>query len=517
MATKTIDQLPSSSPLTGTEVLPIVQGNETLKTTVQNVADLGGNYLVTSDSNIDWSLASTQEVNITQDTELTFSGAKEGQKLTLILNASQSFDIGFPDSVIWNRSNVFDYDIEFLVDENFKPDVSSDLSLDSFLLQSNDKILITTSVYDEIEEIDIFTLSRLNSNGTVDNTFNEYIFEVEDGDFSLEGIQSNDKILITTSVYDEIEEIDIFTLSRLNSNGTVDNTFNEYIVEDGGFSLEGIQSNDKILITTRMYDNVDEIRYDILSRLNSNGTVDNTFNEYSTYISSPLSNNYIENIYIQSDGKILIVISNYDDNTGEYTYTLSRLNSDGTVDNTFNDLILQPEEYIATIVETNNNEIIIGGEFELMNQDNLPTYGIFMLNNDGTPGNNPANALKTDGNPSQVDSILKDSNGKLIVVGAFNQYGPFATPISQGIIRLNDDLSIDETFNAGSGFSSFPPPFSSPLLNSNDNIIGFNNNMYQSFNGEPLLNESLNKIIESKGYRIINFYYNGDNYIGTFS
>jgi hypothetical protein len=42
MATKTIDQLPSSSPLVGNEVLPIVQGNETLKTTVQDIANLAG-------------------------------------------------------------------------------------------------------------------------------------------------------------------------------------------------------------------------------------------------------------------------------------------------------------------------------------------------------------------------------------------------------------------------------------------------------------------------------------------
>jgi hypothetical protein len=44
MATKTIDQLPSSAPLTGTEVLPIVQGNETLKTTVQDIANLAGSF-----------------------------------------------------------------------------------------------------------------------------------------------------------------------------------------------------------------------------------------------------------------------------------------------------------------------------------------------------------------------------------------------------------------------------------------------------------------------------------------
>jgi hypothetical protein len=42
MATKTIDQLPSSAPLVGNEVLPIVQGDETLKTTVQDIANLAG-------------------------------------------------------------------------------------------------------------------------------------------------------------------------------------------------------------------------------------------------------------------------------------------------------------------------------------------------------------------------------------------------------------------------------------------------------------------------------------------
>jgi hypothetical protein len=46
MATKTIDQLPSSSPLTGTEVLPIVQGNETVKTTVQEIGSFNRPYKV---------------------------------------------------------------------------------------------------------------------------------------------------------------------------------------------------------------------------------------------------------------------------------------------------------------------------------------------------------------------------------------------------------------------------------------------------------------------------------------
>jgi len=42
MATTTITQLPSSGALTGAEVVPIVQGLDTVQTTTQDIADLGG-------------------------------------------------------------------------------------------------------------------------------------------------------------------------------------------------------------------------------------------------------------------------------------------------------------------------------------------------------------------------------------------------------------------------------------------------------------------------------------------
>ena len=42
MANKKISELTSSAPLTGAELLPLVQGGETLKTTAQDIADLGG-------------------------------------------------------------------------------------------------------------------------------------------------------------------------------------------------------------------------------------------------------------------------------------------------------------------------------------------------------------------------------------------------------------------------------------------------------------------------------------------
>jgi hypothetical protein len=52
MATITISQLPIASTLTGAELVPIVQGNDTVQTTTQDIANLGGlsgtNYLYVS-------------------------------------------------------------------------------------------------------------------------------------------------------------------------------------------------------------------------------------------------------------------------------------------------------------------------------------------------------------------------------------------------------------------------------------------------------------------------------------
>jgi hypothetical protein len=45
MANKKISQLTAAAALTGTELLPIVQGGETVQTTAQDIADLGGGGL----------------------------------------------------------------------------------------------------------------------------------------------------------------------------------------------------------------------------------------------------------------------------------------------------------------------------------------------------------------------------------------------------------------------------------------------------------------------------------------
>jgi hypothetical protein len=52
MSNLAISQLPSSSGLTGTEVLPIVQSGTTVQTTVQDVANLAGGIIAVEQEHV---------------------------------------------------------------------------------------------------------------------------------------------------------------------------------------------------------------------------------------------------------------------------------------------------------------------------------------------------------------------------------------------------------------------------------------------------------------------------------
>ena len=123
-------------------------------------------------------------------------------------------------------------------------------------------------------------------------------------------------------------------------------------------------------------------------RLNTNGTIDTSFNSGTGFTES------VQGIYEQADGKLLLV-GNFTSYNGVTANGIIRLNTDGTIDNTFNS---------------------------------------------GTGFNNT------------VGDIKCQSNGKYIVVGNFTSYNGVT---ANGIIRLNTDGTIDNTFNSGTGFNGF--------------------------------------------------------------
>jgi uncharacterized delta-60 repeat protein len=119
------------------------------------------------------------------------------------------------------------------------------------------------------------------------------------------------------------------------------------------------------------------------------------------------------------------------------------LNSDGDASTSFNsgtgfDSFLQD-------VETYNNKLYIIGDFTTYNGQ--PYNRIIRLNLDG--------GIDTTFNPGTgfnglARAMIIQSDGKILVGGSFTSYNGTS---ANYIVRLNQDGSIDNTFNYGTGFS----------------------------------------------------------------
>jgi len=222
---------------------------------------------------------------------------------------------------------------------------------------------------------------------------------------------------------------------RINSDGSIDQGFNPS-GSGANFTVWHItlQPDGKILIGGYFstYNGVTRIR---IARLNQNGTLDNTFNPGS----GPNSQVYI--IAVQPDGKILVG-GNFTVCNGVQCNRLVRLNSNGSVDTGF-DTQVGATDQIRAIVVQNDGKILIGGAFTSYNGISRNRYA--RLNSDGTldTGFDIGNGFNT-----TVHAIAVQSDSKILAGGQFTDYNGTTSNL---IARLNNDATIDTSFNPGSG------------------------------------------------------------------
>ena len=197
-----------------------------------------------------------------------------------------------------------------------------------------------------------------------------------------------------------------FCIARLNSNGTKDSTFVTPIY-GGGISDIAIQSDGKILVVGSFWMSGNTGQN--ICRLNTDGTVDTSFN---TGRGTDIS---IKKVLIQPDGKIIICggFLNYDN---KEHHKIARLNSDGSLDESFNaNGFISSESIVNDILLLENGQIlaaatIFGGD---------ASNGVVRINTDGTKDY----SFKTDilnMNPGMVvNSIALQNDGKILMAGIF--------------------------------------------------------------------------------------------------
>lgn len=272
-------------------------------------------------------------------------------------------------------------------------------------------------------------------------------------------IQSNGNIM-SVGLFTLYNSISQFGMSVLNSNGSINSSFNNYFSSGSGGGPQTIEQqkiDNKVIVGGNFtsYNSV-PTAWGIM-RLNIDGSVDNSFNNAPNFESFTLAGVWTPGTVLalktQLDGKVVVggIFTRLNGTTTQNR--IIRLNSDGSIDggftigSGFNNNIYQHGIQLQS-----DNKLIVTGAFDTYN--GISANGIIRLNTDGTKDtsfNYGTGLTRSGGGPRIGYASAFQSSGKIIVVGIFTHYNGTA---SNNIVRINTDGSIDNTFAVGTGLSA---------------------------------------------------------------
>jgi uncharacterized delta-60 repeat protein len=166
----------------------------------------------------------------------------------------------------------------------------------------------------------------------------------------------------------------------------------------------------------------------------ADGTVDSAFNPGTG------ANGAVYALATQADGTALIGGA-FTAVAGAGRNHLARLNTDGTIDSTFN--LTPPDGIVRDIAIQSDGGIIIGGEFTHVG--GAASGRLARLNSDGTLDSSLATGTGANG---VVFAVAVTADGRIGLGGDFTVFN--GQPLN-GIARLNFDGSVDAGFNPGTG------------------------------------------------------------------
>lgn len=329
------------------------------------------------------------------------------------------------------------------IDNTFSTGGGANGLVRAIALQSNNKILIGGgfSTYHGITRNE---LARVNTNGSVDYTFNSGSGLAGGNDLAMSiALQTDGKIIVGGS-FTSYMGTSIYNVLRLYPNGDIDSTFNIGGGTDKQVNSVAIQLDGKIIIGG-YFNSYNGTLSKGLARLNNDGTIDSTFQVGAGTTRTGL---YVgtHKIIIQPDNKIIIIgiFDAYDSIPRDY---IARINPNGTLDLTFTTgNSLQGGNITAVGLQT-DGKIVIGGPFTSIY--GVENRGVARVNSNGS---HDASFTSSYGigfidYPVVLELVIQE-NGKIIIVGDFPVYNG---AVQTDIARLNENGSIDNTFDEGTG------------------------------------------------------------------
>jgi uncharacterized delta-60 repeat protein len=322
------------------------------------------------------------------------------------------------------------------LDTTFDPGVGPNNGVFCMALQADGKVLVGGG-FDSYNGAPKGRIARLNTDGTLDESFPSgsgaqfVVYAI--------AVQPDGKILVGGQ-FETFNGEPHSMLVRLNSDGSVDNTFNigagpDWIV----FSLN-VQPDGKILVGGN-FTLVDDVSRVGIARLNSDGSLDLSFNPGTGLGSTGIALT-VDAMALQPDGKVIIGGS-FNTYNGSSRNSIARLNSDGSLDTSFDPGNADPSGGVACLLLQPDGKVLVGGLFTGF--ANSTYSALVRLNSDGSIDN----SFNTGEGPSSwVFAIVRRPDGRLIIAGQFFAYDDVARNRIAGLLANG---ALDTSFDPGTG------------------------------------------------------------------
>jgi uncharacterized delta-60 repeat protein len=260
-------------------------------------------------------------------------------------------------------------DSSFVSDTNFHPDIGFNSGLfdstvaHSVAVQSDGKVIVSaeTSHYDcddggcTVSYISF--VHRLFANGSRDDGFDP-IVETNSlyAPVDIVAMQPDGKVLVG-GLFSSVKGTSRSRVARLDTNGVPDMSFNAGSV-NGEVGALALQPDGKVIIGGS-FTSINGTNRNNIARLNGNGSLDLSFNPGSG------ANDAVFDVALQADGKILVG-GNFTVLNGTSRNRIARLNSDGSLDSSFNPGT-GADAGVYSIALQSDGKVLIGGYFLSVN------------------------------------------------------------------------------------------------------------------------------------------------------
>ncbi|MFA6546430.1 MAG: hypothetical protein WCS99_18580, partial [Limisphaerales bacterium] len=299
-----------------------------------------------------------------------------------------------------NRVTRLNYDGS--TDFSFNPGSGADSSVNTVAVTPDGKVVVGGDFL-SFNGVTCQRLVRLNADGSLDTSFAPSTGV--NGTVQTAVVQADGRVLIAGG-FTAVNGTARTRLARLNTDGSVDTSFNPGTGPNANVLSLALQTDGKLLVGG-YFSAVNGLTRHRVARLNGDGSVDTTF------VPGTQDNGYVNTVSVGADGKILVCGGLY---VGMNSRIL-RLNANGSVDTGFNVGNNVINSDVTTAYAQNDGRVVIGGYFTSIN--GTPRNAVARLNINGT--------LDTSFDPGAgandyIWTMIMEPDGSLVAGGSFTTY-----------------------------------------------------------------------------------------------